>query len=251
MTTLTRRQALAKIFGEIADAALVTNLVNVRYLTGFTGSSGAVLVGSDGSTTLATDGRYAEQAAGQAPDVDIAVTRDLPLELMRKAGARQPVRVAVERHHVTADLFERLSAADGVEIVDLGHAVEELRAVKDDDELALLTRACAITDEVFDAVLRELRPGVTERDISWALRAALHSHGAEPSFESIVAFGPNSSRPHHDPTQRALERGDFVKLDFGAEVEGYHADMTRTVVVGAATDWQREQIGRASCRERV
>jgi Xaa-Pro aminopeptidase len=93
---------------------------------------------------------------------------------------------------------------------------------------------------VFTSVLGELRPGVTEREVSWVMSAQMHARGATTAFPSIVAFGANSARPHHQPTDRVLERGDLVKMDFGALVDGYHADMTRTVVVGDAAAWQRE-----------
>src|SRR5581483_9157035 len=128
----------------------------------------------------------------------------------------------------------------GVELVDAGTPVEDLRVVKDDAELAALARACAVTDEVFTAGLSGLRAGITERDLAWRMRAEMWGRGAEPGFDSIVACGDNSARPHHQPTDRPLAAGDVVKLDFGAQVDGYHADMTRTVVLGPAADWQRE-----------
>jgi Xaa-Pro aminopeptidase len=189
---------------------------------------------------LATDGRYAEQAAGEAPEVEIVVTRDVAGDLVRQAVAEGLRTLAIERRHVTLAAADRLTEAAGdVQLVDLDGAVEQLRVVKDEGELTALRRACAVTDEVFSAVLTRLRPGVTERDISWALAEEMHQRSASPAFASIVAFGADSARPHHQPTDRALERGDLVKLDFGALVDGYHADMTRTVVVGQPADWQK------------
>jgi Xaa-Pro aminopeptidase len=234
-----RRESVGRALD--ADALLVTDLVNVRYLTGFTGSNAAVLLRADGATVLATDGRYAVQAAGEAPDVEILVTRSLTADLVAQALGLGVATLAVERHVVTVDLYDRLAAlAEGIELTDGGQLVEEQRIVKDDDEITALRHACEITDAAFDAVLSKLEPGVTELDISWELRAAMHGHGADPAFDSIVAFGPNSARPHHSPTGRELAAGDLVKLDFGAEVDGYHADMTRTVVVGGVADWQRD-----------
>ncbi|HET6816861.1 MAG TPA: Xaa-Pro peptidase family protein [Mycobacteriales bacterium] len=238
---MARRTGLAKAFGESAGACLVTNPVNLRYLTGFTGSNGAALVRPDGSAVLATDGRYAEQAAGESPDVEILVTRDVAVDLVRRAVADGVSTLAIERRHVTLTTADRFTEAAGdVEFVDLADAIEKLRIAKDDAELQALRRACAVTDEVFTAVLERLNPGVTERDISWALSEEMNLRGASPAFPSIVAFGSNSARPHHQPSDRTLERGDLVKLDFGALVEGYHADMTRTVVAGVAADWQRD-----------
>ena len=240
MTTMARRTGLAKTIAERADGCLVTNLVNLRYLTGFTGSNGAALLRGDGSLVLATDGRYAEQAAGETPDVELLVTRDVAGDLVRQAVGEGLATLAIERRHVTLTAADRLSeAADGIQLVDLADAIERLRVVKDDNELAALRRACAITDEVFTAVLDELRPGVTEREVSWAMAQQMHARGAAPAFPSIVAFAANSARPHHQPTDHTLERGDLVKMDFGAAVDGYHADMTRTVVAGKAADWQQ------------
>jgi Xaa-Pro dipeptidase len=219
----------------------VTNQVNLRYLTGFTGSNGAALVRADGSALLATDGRYEEQAAGESPDVDIVITRDVAVDLVRRAVADGVSTLAIERRHVTLTAADRFTEAAGeVELADLGAAIETLRIVKDDAELEALRRACAVTDDVFTAVLERLTAGVTERDISWAMAEEMNARGASPAFTSIVAFGANSARPHHQPTDRLLEPGDLVKLDFGALVDGYHADMTRTVVVGTAADWQRD-----------
>ena len=236
-----RRQGFAKALAQVADTAVVTDLVNIRYLTGFTGSNGAVLMTVDGAGVLATDGRYGEQAVAEAPGVEVVVTRDLAAELLRRATDAGARRVAVERHHLTVELHDRLvDAAPDVELVDGGRIAEELRIVKDEEELDLLARACAVTDEVFAATLPLLRPGVTEREIAWQMSREMHERDAEPAFPSIVAFGSNSARPHHRPTDRALEAGDLVKLDFGALVGGYHADMTRTVVLGEPAPWQRE-----------
>ena len=226
----------------IADAYLVTKLVNVRYLTGFTGSNAAVLVPADGPPVLATDGRYATQAAHECPDVDVLVTRRLGAELVAHARATGYRELAIERHHVTLNAYDVLLAAgdDQVSYVDGGEAVEQLRTVKDEAELATLREACHVTDEVFGVLLDSLRPGLTELDVAWRMQEEMHKRGAEPAFDSIVAFGPNSARPHHQPTTRALASGDFVKMDFGARVDGYHADMTRTVCLGPPADWQRD-----------
>ena len=237
-----RREALAARTGGVADGYLVTKLVNVRYLTGFTGSNAAVLVPADGPPILATDGRYAAQAAQECPDVDVLVSRRLGSDLVEQARAMGYRQLAIERHHVTLNAYDVLVAASDnrVSYVDGGETVEQLRAVKDEAEIAALREACRVTDEVFGAVLGYLRLGVTELDIAWGMQEEMHGRGAEPAFDSIVAFGHNSARPHHQPTTRPLEAGDLVKMDFGARVDGYHADMTRTVCVGPPADWQRE-----------
>jgi Xaa-Pro aminopeptidase len=241
MTAADRRVALADLLPNGVDALLVTAPANVRYLTGFTGSNSAVLVGRDSKAVLATDGRYAEQATAQAPDVETLVTRSVGPHLVATAAARGRRRIAIERKHVTLAAHDRLRSAGDVELVGADGLVEALRRTKDDAELGSLACACAATDVAFDAVVERLHPGVTERDVVWSLLEAFRAAGAEgAAFDSIVAFGPHSSIPHHQPTDRPLQRGDLVKLDFGARVDGYHADMTRTLVCGPALEWQQE-----------
>lgn len=240
-----RRNRFARSIPSGVDAFLVTGLVNVRYLSGFTGSSAAMLMWPDGQGMLATDGRYETQAAQESPDVDLLVTRrggPSLVEHAQMAGAR---RIAIERGHLSLSAYDVLvdAAGDDVEFVDGEEAVEAMRAVKDDGEIALLAAACRVTDEVFAAVVADLRPGLTELDVAWQLRTEMHRRDAEPAFDSIVAFGPNSARPHHQPTDRPLAHADLVKMDFGARVDGYHADMTRTICCGAAADWQRDLHG--------
>lgn len=236
-----RRDRLIGLLPDTVDGVLITRVVNVRYLTGFTGSNAALLVPRDGSALFATDGRYVTQAADQVPDVDCVETRSVAAELVDRAARAGLRRLGIEGHDVTLHLHEalRAAAADRVELVVTDPIVSELRAVKDDAELSALTRACEITDASFAAIQAELRPGASERDVAWALRRSMRDHGAEAlAFDSIVAFGPHSAIPHHEPTDRELARGDLVKLDFGARYDGYHADMTRTVVMAPAADWQ-------------
>jgi Xaa-Pro dipeptidase len=233
-----RRAALRALLGE-ADAALVTRLVNVRYLTGFTGSNGALLL-TRAAAVLATDGRYIEQSKRQAPDVERAIVGSPPHALVERAAKDGAGTVAYESHDVTVDLYDTL-ATRGPSLTKLGRAVESLRAVKDDEEIALLREACAVADRAFARLLPSLRAGRTEKEVGRELEALMLAEGGDgPSFETIVASGPNSAVPHHRPTERVLEAGEFVKLDFGSLYRGYHSDMTRTVVLGSASDWQRE-----------
>lgn len=230
---------------------LVTDLVNVRYLSGFTGSAGALLVyADDRPALLATDGRYRTQAARQAPDLQVAIERAGARHLAERAAAGAD-RIGFEAHVVTVDGFDALSAAvapgesgtGGAELVRASGMVEALREVKDRGEVALLRRACEAADAALTDLVERggLRPGRTEREVSRELEALMLDHGADaPSFETIVAAGANSAVPHHRPTDAVLAAGDFVKIDFGALVAGYHSDMTRTFVLGAAADWQRE-----------
>jgi Xaa-Pro aminopeptidase len=224
---------------------LVTDLVNVHYLTGFTGSNAAVLVYGDehdARVILATDGRYRTQAAQQAPDVRLEIERACGRHLTALAAADGVARLGFESHVVTVDGYDQLvKAAGDIELVRASGTVEDLREIKDDGEKALLRLAC----EAADAALSELitrggiRPGRTERQVARDLETLMLDQGADGiSFETIVATGPNSAIPHHRPTDAELASGDFIKIDFGALVAGYHSDMTRTFVLGKAAQWQ-------------
>jgi Xaa-Pro aminopeptidase len=228
---------------------LVTDLINVRYLSGFSGSNGALLVyADDRGAVLATDGRYRTQAAEQAPDLEIAIERAVGRHLVGQAADAGVCKLGFESNVVTVDGFDALTSElqernGATELVRAAGTVEALREVKDAGELALLRLACEKADAALtDLVGRGgLRPGRTEREVSRELEARMLDHGADAiSFETIVAAGPNSAIPHHRPTDAVLAEGDFVKIDFGALVAGYHSDMTRTFVLGKAADWQLE-----------
>ncbi len=254
--TAKRRDALRAAAARLGvDAVLVTNLLNVRYLTGFTGSNGALLLRTDPSPAtpdiFGTDGRYTTQAAAQVPDLEVLVDRGTVPALAREAARRGVGRLGYESHDVTVDGLATLQkvladSADGgavPELASVRRAVEALRAIKDEDEIEFLRRACAVADQALAELAAEgaLRPGRTELQIGRELDARMLNLGAEaPSFETIVAAGANSAIPHHRPDPTVLRDGDFLKLDFGATVDGYHSDMTRTVVLGHAADWQRE-----------
>jgi Xaa-Pro aminopeptidase len=235
-----RRAALA---GALADRGLdglfVTTLVNVRYLTGFTGSNGALLVPTSGEPVFFTDGRYRDQADDELPDVAHVIGRDLV------GGAAERMmsgRWAAETHTLSVDAHRALTdRLDGVELVGAGRVVESLREVKDDDEVAALTRACDISTRALEQLLDGPLVGRTEREVARDLENRMLDLGAEAiAFETILATGDHTAVPHHHPTGRVLATGDLLKIDFGARVDGYHADCTRTVVLGRADDWQRE-----------
>ena len=244
---------------------LVTRLVNVRYLSGFTGSNAALLIRADDETpVLATDGRYRTQAAQQAPDAELVIERACGPFLAGRAATDGVRRLGFESHEVTVDGFDALAKqARDVELVRAAGTVEALREVKDAGEIALLRLAC----EAADAALADLvnggglRPGRTEREVGRELESLMLDHGADGvSFETIVAAGANSAIPHHRPTDAVLAAGDFVKIDFGALVCGYHSDMTRTFVLAPAAQWQldlyelvatAQQAGREAVRPGV
>jgi len=231
-----RRRAVEAIIGLDAEGLLVTTLVNVRYLTGFTGSNGALLLAADGKDTFLTDGRYRDQALDEVPGLDHVITRDL----LGEAAGRMSGVWACETHAMSVDAQATLTEA-GVSTVPAARVVEGLREVKDDGEIDALRTACRISVEALRGLLAGPLAGRTEREVARDLEWRMLELGAEAiAFETILASGPNSAIPHHSPTDRFLQVGDLVKADFGARVDGYHADCTRTVVLGRADDWQRE-----------
>ena len=241
-----RRERLAERLASLeAEALVVTRLPNVRYLTGFTGSNGQVVVARDGSAVFLTDGRYEEQATHEVPDLDRTVYRQgYPRPLVDACRSLGVTRAGFERRALTFDDWTQLGeAANGLELVPTGPEVEVLRRIKDTDELERIGRAQRFTDEVFERVVLGggLRAGVTERQLAREMEAAMLDAGADDrAFESIVAFGDHSAEPHHRPTERELAAGDVVKLDFGALADGYHSDMTRTVAFGEPDPRVRE-----------
>jgi Xaa-Pro aminopeptidase len=228
-----RREALrARLRQADLDALLVTKLVNVRYLSGFTGSAGSLLVTQDGrGDVLVVDGRYTEQAATQAADLDRIESRLREWLVPRLAGR---TRLGVESAHLSWDAARALISELGpVKVMPATGHVEALRAVKDPDEVALLAAACGIGDEVFTRLCTWLTPGLREIDVSrWLEREIIVAGADAVAFPPIVAGGPNGARPHHAPGERHLVQGDLVTLDFGAQVGGYSSDMTRTVALG-------------------
>jgi Xaa-Pro aminopeptidase len=242
-----RRAALREWLRERElDALLVTDLLNIRYLTGFTGSNGALLVHaeSDERSVFCTDGRYRTQSQLQVPDLCRVIDRSSKLRLAKEATEAGIGRLGFESHVVTVDGHAALAKAAGADLlVATSRPVEALRLIKDDTEIAALRAACAAADTALAGLLAEgvLRPGRTEREVGRDLEARMVAAGAAgPSFETIVAAGANSAVPHHRPTDAQLRAGDLLKLDFGALVDGYHSDMTRTMVLGEPVGWQRE-----------
>lgn len=222
------------------EALLVTGEANRRYLSGFTGSAGALLITPDDALLL-TDARYVEQAAQQAPHFRVVPVTHTTYgrtvaEEARKRGVR---RIAFEAHRLTYAAYSayREALPEGVELVPLGTGgmglVERLRVVKDDGELALIRKAAAIVDAAFEHILSVLRPGLTEREVAWELEAFMRKQGAErAAFPIIVASGPRSALPHGVASDRVIGKGELVTLDFGAVYQGYCSDLTRTVAVG-------------------
>lgn len=219
------------------DAFLVSSAENRAYFSGFRGSAGYLWVTAT-DAVLATDFRYTEQAALQAPDYRVMRIQsgyDWLVSAASDSGAR---RIGIEDAQLNVATFNALHKALGGltparELVPTGAMTDQLRAVKDADELALLTEAIRIADRAMESVGERLRPGMTERDVAWQMEVAMREMGAEAiSFDTIVAAGPNGARPHHRPTDKRLEMGEGVVVDMGARYDGYCSDITRTFFLG-------------------
>jgi Xaa-Pro aminopeptidase len=233
-----------ELAGAACDVLLISNLVNIRWLTGFTGSR-ALLVVSDVGATLVTDARYDEQAgselAAASVVAEVAITRDEgPVVAAAVAGRTS---VGVEADDIT---WSRLRQVDeewlpASEIVPTTGLVSRLRRMKDPGELARIEAAATIADAAVEAVAQMLASGCAEREVAFELDSAMRRLGAAgPAFETIVAAGANGSLPHARPTERAVTATDLVIVDLGAVVDGYHSDMTRTWSAGDPDDFQLE-----------
>jgi Xaa-Pro aminopeptidase len=216
------------------DAFLVSQPENRRYLSGFTGTAGWLLITAE-QAILATDFRYYERAAQEAPAFELAkigasFVKLLP-ELLAGVGVR---RLGFESQHVTVDeLYTWSQATEGVEWLPLKNTVETIRAVKDGDEIEKLRRSVALTDAAFAHLVGMLRPGMTERQAAWEIEAFMRGHGASRSaFDLIIAAGPNGALPHALASDRAIQPGEPIVIDIGCVLDGYCSDMTRTLCLG-------------------
>lgn len=216
---------------------------HVRYLTGFTGSNAILLVTRENSFFV-TDGRYTEQTALEVheAEVTIAPSSNLTLEVFAAKNLIGPAdRIGFESTRLTCKIHDTLQRQwPGSVWVPLDEMVEPLFMVKDAEEIASLRKAITVTEQVLDTLLHEIRPGVTENEIAGRIAYLIREFGGEKeSFESIVASGWRGALPHGRASGKAVERGDLIILDFGAVVDGYHADLTRTVCMGEPSAEQR------------
>ncbi len=231
-------QRLARLRGLLpelgVDALLISHPQNRRYLSGFTGSAGALLI-SAGSAFIATDSRYYEQVGRQSPQFELVrVKRDVEEAFPEMFGRSRIGRLGFEADDATVATLDRWrAAAPEMAWQPTQQVVEGLRAVKDAAEVAALRRAIALTDESLAAALADARPGMTEAELAWSIESYMRTHGAHAAaFELIVAGGPNSALPHAEPADVPLLAGEPIVIDIGAEVDGYHGDLTRTVCFG-------------------
>ena len=222
------------------DALLVTHPANLRYLCGFTGSSGALLI-TEKTALFITDGRYTEQARAEVT-AKIVIARQGPLAAAaawlsshRKKGRRVPPRIGIESEHMTVAARSRLARMlpSGFRLREAPALVEQARMVKDEDEIACLRSAVLLGASLFDYALEVIRPGIREVEVAAEMEYAARQAGAEAmSFETIVASGERSALPHGRASQASVPSEGFVVCDFGVILSGYCSDMTRTVWVG-------------------
>jgi Xaa-Pro aminopeptidase len=221
------------------DQLFVSDLTNVRYLTGFTGTNGACLVGRD-ELTFFTDFRYTERAAREVgPEWG---RPEAERELVPQIAGRMSGRVGFEDAKVSVRQLARLEAAVGedVDLVPAGDLVEELRAVKRPEEIERIAAAAELADEVYRWVVERGFVGRTERDVAEAAVARIRELGAEPGFPPIVAAGENGAIPHAEPGDREIGSGELIVFDMGALLDGYYSDCTRTFATGEPDDEARE-----------
>ena len=238
------QQARTQIASEDIDALIITSPTNIRWLTGFAGSNGAVVL-TQNRLTLITDSRYQDRAPTELDSV--ASSAELVIERAEIAQAARTavggaVRVGLEADHVSWAHMQTIAAdwLDGLTVVPTTQVLDELRARKDEAEVARIRAAANIVDAALAEVQDQLAAQLTERQFAQTLDAAIRGGGAEDlGFDTIVASGPNGAIPHHSPGDRVIVPGDLVIIDVGAKVDGYRSDMTRTFCVGPMSTDQR------------
>ena len=229
------------------DAIIISVPENRRYLSGFTGSAGYLVISRNGAV-LATDFRYTEQAGNQSPDFQIVrmgADWNWMLDAFKEQGFK---KVGFEGHQVPVATYqqmttalEEVSSSERPSLLSTQGIVEGIRSVKEAEEVSLLQKAIDVADGAMQAIAPHIQPGQTEREIAWNLEKAMRDLGADsPSFDTIVASGPNGAMPHHRPSDRAIQDGDPIVIDMGAKVDGYCSDLSRTVCVGGADETFRK-----------
>jgi Xaa-Pro aminopeptidase len=242
--------------GAGCEAMLVTKIENIRYLTGFTGSA-AMLVVRSGDAALLTDGRYGDQARDQLKACAVEATVEVGRVRAQHEALRRIVRgtasLGLEASDVSwADVRDFESLTPGTALVPTRGLVESLRRVKDAGELARIERAADIADIALAQVKHRLLDGVTDRDLAAELELEMRRRGADgAAFETIVAAGPDGAMPHARPSGRTIAEGELIVIDFGARVDGYRSDMTRTLSVGDPGPRARELVDAVSAAQRA
>lgn len=234
-------------------AVVISNLPAIYWLTGFTGSFGLAVVTRDSGIFL-TDSRYTIQAAEQCSNLPVDSFRSPQKveEFLAEHVARLGVsELAFDRNHVTVAMLEKWTTAlSGVELLPYDDPIDDLRMIKSAEEVAKVRHCCGISDKALELLMTIARPGVSELQLFWTFEDFLRQHSATSAFDPIMISGLRTARPHGNPSDKLLEKGDLITFDLGACIDGYNSDITRTVVLGPASDWQRqtyEQLLKAQC----
>lgn len=226
-----------------SDAALIVSPENRFYFTNFASSDGFLLVSADRAVFI-TDARYIEAAQKTVKNCEVMLQSHTISQIKDVLTALGAKSVAVEAERMTLKQYAEFARAlDGIDVVcdgELDVVIEKIRSIKSKAQVEKIIKAQRIAEAAFEHILTFIKEGVTEKEVALELDYYMLSHGADGlSFETIAVSGKNSSKPHGVPTDKKIEKGDFVTMDFGAVVEGYHSDMTRTVAVGFVTDEQK------------
>ena len=226
-----------------SDAALIVSPENRFYFTNFASSDGFLLVSADRAVFI-TDSRYIEAAQKTVKNCEVMLQSHTISQIKDVLTALGAKSVAVEAERMTLKQYAEFARAlDGIDVVcdgELDVVIEKIRSIKSKAQVEKIIKAQRIAEAAFEHILTFIKEGVTEKEVALELDYYMLSHGADGlSFETIAVSGKNSSKPHGVPTDKKIEKGDFVTMDFGAVVEGYHSDMTRTVAVGFVTDEQK------------
>ncbi len=224
------------------DGVLIGSASNRHYLSGFTGSAGWLII-SPYKACLAVDFRYVEQAHQQSPGLDILhIKGDINSWLSGVVTGMGIERLGVESDHISLSFYHSICRCAqqpdrNIQIIPVSGMVEKLRAVKDAEELADIQRACSIADRSIEMVIANMVVGLTEKQLAWEIERCIRQEGSEPlPFDIIVASGPNAALPHARPTDKTITKGEPIIVDFGARVNGYCCDITRTYVIGGMDD---------------
>lgn len=223
------------------DGVVITSEYNRRYMTNFTGSAGVVIISED-KAAFVTDFRYVEQATSQTEGFDIVQHKGPIVEevanVVKQFGIK---KLGFEQNYVTYGQHQLFDKHIGAELVPISHAIENLRLIKSDSEIKILKEAAKIADAAYEHILTFVRPGLTELQVSNELEFFMRKQGAtSSSFDTIVASGHRGALPHGVASEKVIEKGELVTLDFGAYYNGYCSDITRTFAVGEVSDKLKE-----------
>ena len=236
-----RIDGLRKMFSACRiDSLIFFNMSNIRYLSGFTGSDGVLLI-SAGQANLFVDGRYTLQAGLEAKDIQIIEYKDKIEGIVQAIKKFKLEHIGFEEDSITLEMYNRLVSSIPKEtFVALNDDLRLIRACKDENEIALMKRAAEISSSAIESLVNQIKPGSTEKELALQLEINARKYGADGlAFEAIVAAGENSSLPHARPTDRKIKKGDFIVIDFGVKYKGYCSDETCTIALGKLTDRQK------------